>query len=149
MEQRLEVIYNRLRSISSAKTKLNKNPKLNRAKIAELLLEEDTLKRERAMIKAPKKTFTTLTAEEIGMLDYEETRRALESIRSKLSNERHSEDQAAFNEAKTIHDALLAHREQLQPTQKITKALLHTLLEQDPEPASWLHKKLRELINQP
>lgn len=151
-EQRLADIYSRLRSISSAKTRLKKNSRLpsNVVKLSELLLEEDTLQQERRNIKEPKKTFTTLTSEEIQLLDYEETRRAIESIRSKKSNTRHMEDQSEYNSATTIETLLVAHRSTLAPARNdsVKLSTLHELLEQastssDPE---YLTKKIQELL---
>ena len=149
-EVRLKEIFKELKNCASKKCKLNKlNFKQYPAKEKELqqvLQLEYELKLERQRIQQPKKTFTTLTSDDIATLDFEETRRALDSIRSKLSNERYSEDQSAFNDATAIHELLLEHREKLQPTQKFTKAMLHEILQQDPEPDTWLHQKLAELL---
>ena len=151
-EQRLAVIKSRLRSISSSKTRLHKNSRLpsNVVKLSELLIEEDALKQERKHIQEPKKAFTTLTAEEVGLLDYEETRRAIESIRSKKSNTRHMEDQSEFNAASYIEELLVAHRSELSPgdNTSIKLSTLREILEQasessDPE---YLTKKLEELL---
>ena len=151
-EQRLADIYSRLRSISSAKTRLRKNSRLpsNVVKLSELLIEEDTLKQERRNIQEPKKSFTTLTSEEIQLLDYEETRRAIESIRSKKSNTRHMEDQSEFNSATNIETLLVNHRNSLAPVgnEAVKLSTLRELLEQasessDPE---YLTKKLQELL---
>lgn len=151
-EQRLTEIYSRLRSISSAKTRLRKNSRLpsNVVKLSELLIEEDALKQERKHIQEPKKTFTTLNAEDVCLLDYEETRRAIESIRSKKSNTRHMEDQSEFNAASHIEELLVAHRSELTPgdNTSIKLSTIRELLEQasesnDPE---YLTKKLEELL---
>lgn len=152
--ERLAEIDKKLKSLSTKKSRLQPLKKLPSTinKIADILLEAEELRLEKARIKAPRKTFTTLTQADVDLLDYEETLRALESIRSKKSNTRNYEDQTSFLEATEIEQMLLERRTAIQPTERISLKFseIQELLEQnskqtDPE---WLANKLLELISE-
>ena len=150
--EKIVEINKKLKSLSSQKCKLKKVRQLPSVteKITEILVETEQLREQKRLLMEPKKTFTTLEQKDVDLLDYSETLRAIESIRSKKSNTKHYEDQTEFKNAETIEKMLLERRSAIEPTKKtgISFSVINELLEQDliQNDPKWLHNKLKELI---
>lgn len=109
----IELVTNKIKSIQSKKSRLKKQkakPTYN-AEMAEVVAEEQLLKEVRQYLEPKEMTVTTMSKDDIKLLNYEETVRALKSIQSKKSLTRYNEDQTEFNSACQIETWLKEHRE--------------------------------------
>lgn len=156
MEMDLEKVKVELKRLQSIKCRLRKQKarKDYEAKMTEVLRQEQLLKEVRDYIEPKKLTVTTMTAEQIAELDYEETVRAIKSIQSKKCLTQYEEDQVEYNKACAIETVLKEHRSKLQPGQQqlVRKSDINTLLEsiqnQDNVDKSWLMEQLEALKQQ-
>lgn len=109
----VELVNKKIKSIQSMKSRLKKQkskPTYN-DEMATILKEEQLLKEVRNYLEPKEMTVTTMTKDDIKLLNYEETVRALKSIQSKKSLTRYNEDQTEFNMACQIETWLKEHRE--------------------------------------
>lgn len=109
----VELVNKKIKSIQSMKSRLKKQkskPTYN-DEMATILKEEQLLKEVRNYLVPKEITVTTMTKDDIKLLNYEETVRALKSIQSKKSLTRYNEDQTEFNMACQIETWLKEHRE--------------------------------------
>ncbi len=109
----VELVNKKIKSIQSMKSRLKKQkskPTYN-DEMATILKEEQLLKEVRNYLEPKEMTVTTMSKDDIKLLNYEETVRALKSIQSKKSLTRYNEDQTEFNMACQIETWLKEHRE--------------------------------------
>lgn len=109
----VELVNKKIKSIQSMKSRLKKQkskPTYN-DEMATILKEEQLLKEVRNYLEPKEITVTTMSKDDIKLLNYEETVRALKSIQSKKSLTRYNEDQTEFNMACQIETWLKEHRE--------------------------------------
>jgi seryl-tRNA synthetase len=151
--KRLEEISKELRSVQSAKHRLNKQ-KLRKdyeQKIKEVTAKENALQVERRQLQPLKSTVTTITDEEISLLSFDETVKAIKSIQSKKCNTQYDEDLTEHKSALAIEEKLIAHRASMKPGDRrsIAVSQLQELLEvaATSTDEGYIADKLKELID--
>lgn len=129
----LEVVKKELKRLQSIKCRLlkQKTRKDYEEKMTEVLKEEQLLKEVRNYIEPKKLTVTKMTAEDIKLLNYEETIRALKSIQSKKCLTQYEEDLVEYNEAVRIEEMLKEHRSQIRPVEEtvVKKSDINSLVQ--------------------
>ena len=122
----VELVKKALKKFQSAKCRLAKQKGRSdyEAKMTEILAEERALQEVRRLLEPKPQTSTTLSQEDIELLDYTETMKALESIRSKKSNTRWlttvEGDNDEFRAACQIEQWLLEHKQEVKPIDETT-----------------------------
>lgn len=122
----VELVKKAIKRLQSATCRLAKQKGRSdyEAKMTELLAEERALKEVRRLLEPKPQTSTTLSQEDIELLDYTETMKALESIRSKKSNTRWlttvEGDNDEFRAACQIEQWLLEHKQEVKPIDETT-----------------------------
>lgn len=117
----LDVVALEMRRIQSLKCRLKKQKfkKSYDADMRELLAQEQLVKEVRELIAPKSATVTTITQDQIDVLTYDETIKAIKSIQSKKCNTQFlTEDKAtnaAYQDACRIEQLLLAHKSTVKP----------------------------------
>lgn len=152
----VELVNKKIKSIQSMKSRLKKQkskPTYN-DEMATILKEEQLLKEVRNYLEPKEMTVTTMTKDDIKLLNYEETVRALKSIQSKKSLTRYNEDQTEFNMACQIETWLKEHRELVKDVHDtvVRKSDINDIIEHLENQEQQLDKDyvinmLKELIN--
>lgn len=152
----VELVNKKIKSIQSMKSRLKKQkskPTYN-DEMATILKEEQLLKEVRNYLEPKEMTVTTMSKDDIKLLNYEETVRALKSIQSKKSLTRYNEDQTEFNMACQIETWLKEHRELVKDVHDtvVRKSDINDIIEHLENQEQQLDKDyvinmLKELIN--
>jgi 2-succinyl-5-enolpyruvyl-6-hydroxy-3-cyclohexene-1-carboxylate synthase len=129
----VEDVKKALKSLQTIKCRLKKQKarKDYEVEMQKVLVEEQILKEVRQYMEPQKLTVTVLTAEEIKLLDAEETTRAIKSIQSKKCLNKYQPESEAYITACKIEALLIAHRETVQevPVERIRKTDLLNIIE--------------------
>jgi DNA repair exonuclease SbcCD nuclease subunit len=150
----LDATMKRLKALQSAKCRLKKKKSDADydAKMREILAEEQVVKEVRQLFTNKKKSVPEFTQDDVNVLNFEDTLKAIKSIQSKkcLSQNEPSEYERACN----VEKMLLEHKKQVRPADEtsVKKTELRTLLEelQSLKPTQgYRHaiKRLEELAN--
>lgn len=152
----LETVKKALKSVQSQKCRLGKQRarKDFDVEMTKVLKEEKLLQDVRAYLDPPKLTVTTMSAEQIANLDYEQTVRAIKSIQSKKCLTQYTDDKVEYNRACEIEDLLKTHRETIKPEHKslVRKSDIDNLVEsieqQESIDKGWLLNLLKSMTGQ-
>lgn len=151
-----EMVTKKIKSVQSMKSRLKKQktkPTYNE-EMAAIVAEEQLLKEVRQYLEPKEQTVTTMSKEDIALLNFEETVRALKSIQSKKSLTRYNEDQTEFEHACQIETWLKEHRELVKDVHDtvVRKSDINDIIEHLEQQEGTLDKDyvvnmLKELIN--
>lgn len=122
-----------LKSLQTIKCRLKKQKsrKDYEVEMEKVLVEEQTLKEIRQFMEPTKMTVTVMTSEEIKLLTYEETVRAIKSIQSKKCINKFQPESVEYLSACVIEKQLQEHRETVAevPVDKIKKSDIMNIIE--------------------
>lgn len=128
----VEEVKKALKSIQSQKCRLQKQKTKENYEqdFAKIVLKEQLLKEVRSYLEPKKITVTTMTKEDIKLLNYDETIKAIKSIQSKKCNEQYNDDQTEFLKAVEIEKMLLEHKATIKPVDEysIKKSEINDLI---------------------
>lgn len=144
-----------LKSIQSRKCRLKKmsGHKNFQAMLTELLQEEELLKQVRQLLEPKEKPVTMYTQEDVDMLDYDETVKAIRSIQTKKTLTRwltpKDGDNDEFRAACKIEEMLIARRNATKPVDNeyIRKTDLQTIIDTIEATADISKARIVELLN--
>lgn len=133
----LERVNRELKRVASVKCRLKKQKGKStyETEMSQVLSEEQILKEVKQLLNPKEKTVTTFTQEDVDLLDYDETIKAIKSIQSKKSLTRwltpEEGDNDEFREACRIESMLLEHKSQIKPVDETTirKTDLKTIID--------------------
>ena len=133
----LEKVSRELKRIQSIKCRLKKQKGKSsyENEMSEVLRQEQVLKEVRQLLDPKEKTVTTFEQEDIEKLDYDETIKAIKSIKSKKTLTRWlttiEGDNDEFRQACKIEQMLLEHKKQIRPIEEnvVRKSDLMTIIE--------------------
>lgn len=133
----LEQIKEELKRVQSVKCRLAKQKfkKSYEEDMREVVAEEQLLKEARAYLLPKKPTVTTITLEQVKLLGYDDTIKAIKSIQSKKTNTKYlTEDRATnveYQDACRIEKMLLEHKATIQPVEEtvVKKSDLNATIE--------------------
>ena len=153
--QTVENITKELRNLQTKKSRLKKQKsrKDYDSEMTKILQNEQLLKEARQYL-APKKTFVTnFTINDIKLLNYDETVKAIKSIQSKKCNSQWLPDTGEFDRACQIEQMLLEHKMEIKPIEDTVvkksqiKNLMDNLAELDKNvDKDYILKQLKELL---
>lgn len=144
-----------LRSVQSVKSRLikQKGREDYEQEYAKVVLKEQLLKEVRAYMEPKKLTVTTMSKEQIEVLTYDETIKAIKSIQSKKCLEQYNEDKTEYNKAVAIEEMLLEHKKNVKPVEDtvVRKSEINDLINQvenmDQQISKeWILEQLRKLV---
>lgn len=143
-----------LKRIASIKCRLKKQmgKSTYEEDMTRVLQEEEILKQVKQLLNPREKTVTTFTQEDVNLLDYDETIKAIKSIQSKksltrwLTTEEGNNDE--FREACRIEKMLLDHKNEIKPIEDTTvrKSDLMTIIETIETSGNLSQAKIIELL---
>lgn len=133
----VEAVKTELRKVQSVKCRLKKQKAkaTYEAEMREVVALEQLLKEVREYLSPAKVTVTTMTQEQIDLLSYDDTVKAIKSIQSKKCNVQYAterlEDNVEYQEAVRIEKMLQEHRKKVKPIEDnvIKKSDLNAELE--------------------
>lgn len=156
----VEEVKKALRSIQSRKSRLKKQKGRSdyEEKMTEILQQEQLLKEVRDYFEPKRKPVPEMTWEDIKLLNYEETLRAIKSIQSKKCLVQHAtpniEDNEEYKKACEIERMLLEHKNNIKPIEEtvVRKSdindLINHLQNQDEKISTkYVIELLEELLN--
>lgn len=110
-------VANELKRVQSIKCRLKKQQERKdyEESMQKTLEYEEALKQVRQMLNPPKKTVTTYTVEDIKLLNFDETIKAIKSIQSKKCLSQFNPDKTEYNKACQIEKMLLEHKSTTAP----------------------------------
>jgi hypothetical protein len=134
----VDAVKAELKRIQSVKCRLKKQKSLSsyEAKMQEVLAHEQAVKEVRALLEPRAVTFTSMTAEQVKELNYDETIRAIKSVQSKKCNTQYLTDDISTNveyQAAIAQEALLLeHKKTVKPIEDtvVKKSQINDLIEQ-------------------
>lgn len=155
----IEHVKREIKRIQSIKCRLKKQKarKDYESEMEKVLKQEQVLKEVRQFLEPRKITVTTMTEEDIKLLDYDETIRAIKSIQSKKCNSQYNsedlESNIEYQNALKIEEMLKEHRKNIRPIQEtvVRKSELNNLIEdlenlEDTVSKEYLLERLNELL---
>ena len=122
--QNVEEVKKAIRSLQSRKSRLKKQKsrKDYEKLMTEILKEEQLLKEVRDYFEPKTIPVTKMTKEDIELLDYDKTIKAIKSIQSKKCNVQHAteniNDNVEYQKACQIESWLLEHKENIKPIEE-------------------------------
>lgn len=133
----LEKVAKELKRIQSVKCRLKKQKGKSsyESEMRKVLEEEQVLKEVRALLDPKEKPVTKFEQEDVDLLDYDETIKAIKSIQSKKTLSRwlteNEGDNDEYREACKIEQMLLEHKKQIRPIEEtvVRKTDLVTIIE--------------------
>ena len=156
----VEEVKKAIRSIQSRKSRLKKQKKRKDYEqlMTELLKEEQTLKEVRDYFQPKKKPVTQMSQQDIQLLNYDETIRAIKSIQSKKCLVQHATTDISKNveyqKACEIERMLLEHKKQIKPIENtvVKKSNINDLIDHLQNQAEkietkYIVKLLEDLLN--
>jgi len=147
-----------LKRIQSIKCRLKKQKVRAdyEVEMAKVVAQEQALKEAREYLEPKKTTFTTMSAEDIALLTYDETIRAIKSVQSKKCNSQYLteniEDNAEYQDAIRLEKMLLEHKKLVKPIEDtvVKKSqvndLIHQLENVDEMSKDEIVERLKELL---
>lgn len=113
----LEELKKELKRVQSVKCRLKaqKMRKDYTAEMTKTLQYEQLLKEAKDYLEPKKVTVTTMTVEDISILTYDETIKAIKSIQSKKCHSQWLENKEIYEDACRIEQQLLAHKSETRP----------------------------------
>lgn len=156
LENDLELVKKELKRVASMKCRLLKQKGRSdyEAKLEETLKEEQLLKEVKSYITGVKKTVTTFEQADVDQLTYDETMKALESIRSKKSNTKWLTDEPGENDeyrnACKIEQMLLEHKKTVKPIEDNTvrKSEIQNVIDTIESTGDISIEKILEMLNE-
>lgn len=151
----VEQVTKKIKSVQSIKSRLLKQKSREDYEVEynKITTQENLLQEVRRYMTPKKITVTTMTQEQIAVLTYDETIKAIKSIQSKKCNEQYNDDKTEYNKAIQIEQWLLAHKEDVKPIEDtvVKKSQINDLineLEQLDEKISreYILEQLRKLV---
>lgn len=130
----LEDTKKALRNVQSKKSRLAKQKmKPNYDELMKEYLSEEQVLKELVKYYSPTKiTTTTMSQDDIALLTFDETMKAIKSIQSKKCNSQYNDDQTDYEKACQTEEWLLAHKETVKPNTNdnlIEKSKINDLIE--------------------
>ena len=133
----VEEVKKAIRSIQSQKSRLKqqKNRKDYNEKMTEILKKEQLLKEVRDYFQPKKKFVTQMTPEDIKLLNYDETVKAIKSIQSKKCLVQHAtedlKNNTEYQKACQIESWLLEHKRNIKPIEEtvVKKSNINDLID--------------------
>lgn len=133
----VEDVKNELKRLQSVKCRLKKQKALAdyESKMTQVLKEEQLIKEVRDYMEPKKMTVTTMSAEDISLLNHDETIKAIKSIQSKKCNEQYVTsnplDNKEYVKALEIEKMLLEHKKLVKPIEEtvVKKSSINDLIE--------------------
>lgn len=157
----VEEVKAELKRIQSVKCRLMKQKALPdyENKMAATVSYEQALKEVRMMFEPKKTVVTTMTLEDIKLLNYDETMKAIKSIQSKKCNTQHIQADITTNveyqSALQIEKMLLEHKKTVKPIEEtvIKKSTINDLLAElqnldDKVSKEYIEQQLKKLLGQ-
>lgn len=137
LDMDLEKVKAELKKVQSVKCRLlkQKAKETYEAEMTEVIKREQLLKEVRAYIEPKKPTVTTITQEQVDLLTYDDTIKAIKSIQSKKCNTRwmvaDESENVEYQEALRIEKMLLEHKKKVAPIEEnvIKKSTLNDEIE--------------------
>lgn len=151
----LEEVKKALKSAQSIKCRLIKQKDRTDydLEMSKITLKEQLLKEVRSYMEPKKITVTTMSQEDIQLLTFDETIKAIKSIQSKKCNEQYNSDKTEYNKALQIEEWLLEHKSTVKPIEDtlVQKSKINDLINQvetlDTKiDKDWILEQLRNLI---
>jgi hypothetical protein len=151
----LEEVKKAIRSVQSVKSRLQKQKGRSdyESEFSKVVLKEQLLKEVRSYMEPKKVTVTTMSPEQISVLTFDETMKAIKSIQSKKSNEQYNDDQTEYNKAVQIEQWLLEHKKLVKPVDEtvVKKSEINDLIDQvenmdEKISKTWILEQLRKLV---
>ena len=135
--QNVEEVKKAIRSLQSRKSRLKKQKsrKDYEELMTEILQQEQLLKEVRDYFEPKRKPVPEMTREDIKLLNYDETIKAIKSIQSKKCNVQHLteniEDNEEYKKACQIEQWLLEHKKEVKPIEEyvVRKSDIQNLIE--------------------
>lgn len=128
----LDEVEKSLRNIQTKKTRLKKQKMMKdyETKMTELLQTEQILKEVKQFMKPVQKPVTNFCQEDVDILNFDETIKAIKSIQSKKCNTQYYLDRTEYDKACEIEKMLLDHKKLVKPIEDtvIAKTELSTLI---------------------
>lgn len=130
----METVIKEIKRVQSAKCRLKKFKGRSDydAKMTKILQEEEVLKEVRQLLDPKEKPVTMYTQDDVKMLDYDETVKALKSIQSKKCLTKYDPDnQDSYKKACEIESWLNEHKKSVKPvdTAYIRRTDLQTVID--------------------
>lgn len=128
----IEAIKSELKRVQSIKCRLKKQKKRAdyEKEMTKVVKYEQALKESREYFE-PKKMFVTdMTADDIKILNFDETMKAIKSIQSKKCNSQYLETKTEYEHAIVIENLLLEHKKNVRPIEEtvVKKTDLKTII---------------------
>lgn len=151
----LEDVKKQLKSIQSIKCRLIKQKDRvdYEQEFAKITLKEQIIKEVRAYMEPKKVTVTTMSKEQISVLTFDATVKAIKSIQSKKCNEQYNSDKTEYNKAIEIEQILLDHKATVKPVEDtlVQKSKINDLIDEVENldtkiDKDWILEQLRNLL---
>lgn len=155
----VEEVKKELKRVQSVKCRLKKQKFREdyEVEMTKIVKQEQILKEVRQMFEPKKLTVTTMTLQDIELLDFDETQKAIKSIQSKKCNSQFNqaslEDNVEYQEALRIEEMLQNHKLNVKPVsdQSIRKSTVNELIQQledsqDDVSKNYILEQLKKLL---
>ncbi len=155
----LEKVKSEIRRVQSVKCRLlkQKAKPTYEKEMEQILKEEQLLKEVRAHIEPRKITATTMTLEDVQLLNFDDTIKAIKSIQSKKCNTQYLtenvQDNEEYQDAVRIEKMLLEHKKTVKPIEDtvvkksdINELIQHLETQQENVTKEYMIEKLKELL---
>lgn len=115
----VEEVKKALKSVQSQKCRLlkQKDRKDYEIEYNKVLVKEQMLKEVRSYLEPKKTHVTTMSKQDIELLTFDETIKAIKSIQSKKCLEQYNDDKTEYNRAIEIEKMLLEHKANVKPVE--------------------------------
>jgi hypothetical protein len=151
-------IYKRkeLKRLQSKKCNIKKAPgkKSYESDLKKVLEEEEIMKQVRSLLDPKEKTVTTFEQEDVNLLDYDETIKAIKSIQSKKTHTRWLTAEEGNNDeyrnAVRIERMLIEHKNNIKPVDDnyIRKTDLMTIIDELEHHVELSHERIIEMLKE-
>lgn len=117
MNHDVEEVKRELKKVQSQKCRLlkQKSKSTYESEMSKVLKREQALKEVRSYLEPKKVTVTTMTFDDIKLLNFDETIKAIKSIQSKKCLSQYEETMYEYNRACEIETMLLEHKNDIKP----------------------------------
>lgn len=153
-ENDVELIKKELKRIQSVKCRLNKmkGKSTYENDMKKVLEEEEILKQARRLLEPKEKFVTDYTQEDVDMLDFDETMKAIKSIQSKKTLTKYlttvEGDNDEYRKACEIEKMLLEHKSTIKPVEEtlVRKTDLVTIIDTIKLDPNMSHERILDLL---
>lgn len=155
----IEKVKSEIRRVQSVKCRLlkQKAKPTYETEMTQIIKEEQLLKEVRSHIEPRKITATTMTSEDIALLNFDETIKAIKSIQSKKCNTQYLtenvDENIEYQDAIRIEKLLLEHKKTVKPIEDtvvkksdINELIQHLENQQENVSKEYIIEKLKELL---